>query len=381
VPRAGDPDPWFAMVIARLINHIPTLEALGYPVPWDPEHFRKVMARRPKGGTYGSAYVIPAFKGGSGTKYIDQMHFILDPMWRQREKLRPRPGMACEEFSLGLQAFDNMGSGFLAAQVVADTKPFSALKDASDFLTFVRAGPGSEPGLNYVLGRDRDASWPKNGRQWARRLAELHALIQERCLPIADFQDLQNQLCEFHKYQDMVTGFRTRLKREYKPAVETLVKKAKKAAGAKPRGKKAPKVTPSPEPETLELPFAAPQPKPAAAAAPEPEAIPAYILNDAPPLAPEAPRAPSPKPAGKPRIRQIEFTAAAPLPAYSLKCRRAPPNIAMKPSRSTRRRHTASRSPMNGMSRASRSRTTCASSSEQPSVAANFLARAPYRFA
>jgi DNA polymerase I-like protein with 3'-5' exonuclease and polymerase domains len=109
VPHADDPDLWFAMVIARLINHIPTLETLGFPVPWDPEHFRKVMARRPKGGMYGSAYVIPAFKGGSGTKYIDQMHFIFDPMWRQREKLRPRPGMSCEEFSLGLQAFDNMG--------------------------------------------------------------------------------------------------------------------------------------------------------------------------------------------------------------------------------------------------------------------------------
>jgi hypothetical protein len=109
VPHASDPDLWFAMVIARLINHIPTLEALGYPVPWDPEHFRKVMARRPKGGMYGGAYVIPAFKGGSGTKYLDQMHFIFDPMWRQREKLRPRPGMSCEEFSLGLQAFDNMG--------------------------------------------------------------------------------------------------------------------------------------------------------------------------------------------------------------------------------------------------------------------------------
>ena len=58
-----------------------------------------------------------------------------------------------------------MAKGFLAAQIVADIKMFSALKDAPDFLTYVRAGPGSEPGLNYVMGRDRDASWPKNGRQ------------------------------------------------------------------------------------------------------------------------------------------------------------------------------------------------------------------------
>jgi hypothetical protein len=33
---------------------------------------------------------------------------------------------------------------------------------------------------------------------------------------------------------------------------------------------------------------------------------------DAPPIAPEAPQ---PKPAGKPKARQIEFTTSAPLPA------------------------------------------------------------------
>ena len=35
---ADDRDLWFAMVIARFVNLPDTLAALGYPVPWDPEH-------------------------------------------------------------------------------------------------------------------------------------------------------------------------------------------------------------------------------------------------------------------------------------------------------------------------------------------------------
>jgi hypothetical protein len=87
-PHADDPDLWFAMVIARLINRIETLDALGYPVPWDPEHFITVMASRPEGKRYGSAYVIPAFKGDNRPKYVTQAE-IFTSIWNNREQLRP----------------------------------------------------------------------------------------------------------------------------------------------------------------------------------------------------------------------------------------------------------------------------------------------------
>jgi hypothetical protein len=237
-PHADDPDLWFAMVVARLVNRIETLEALGYPVPWNPERFIEVMSSRPKGERYGGAYVIPAFRGDNRPKYVSQAERIFTPMWDNREALRPRAGMLVAEFAQGLRAYPGMGDGFLAAQVVADTKPFSALRDAPDFLTFAVSGNGSRPGMNNVLGRPTNASWRKNDRDWYQRLCELHAIItpiyQEKGLPIPDYQDLQNQLCEFSKWWAMHSGEKQRLKREYKPTAAPKPPRTKKPLQAPP---------------------------------------------------------------------------------------------------------------------------------------------------
>jgi RecA-family ATPase len=75
-------------------------------------------------------------------------------------------------------------------------------------------------------------------RDWYLRLAELHALVtplyQERGLSIPDFQDLQHQLCEYHKYAQIRRGLKQRLKREYTPAVAPRTKKRKTVEPAPP---------------------------------------------------------------------------------------------------------------------------------------------------
>jgi DNA polymerase I-like protein with 3'-5' exonuclease and polymerase domains len=98
-PNANDPDVWFATLIARLVNRIDTLDALGYPVPWSPEHFIEVMAGRGEGKRYGAAYVIPAFKGDDRPKYLTQVERLFTPMWDNREQLRPRPDMTVATFT------------------------------------------------------------------------------------------------------------------------------------------------------------------------------------------------------------------------------------------------------------------------------------------
>jgi hypothetical protein len=116
------------------------------------------------------------------------------------------------EFVQGLSAYPGLGGGFLTAQIAADVKAFGALKDAPDALTFAASGPGSREGMNFLLGRKADAALRE--RDWYLRLAELHALItpiyQANGLPIPDFQDLQNQLCEFSKYWSIKSGLKTR---------------------------------------------------------------------------------------------------------------------------------------------------------------------------
>src|SRR6516162_4469256 len=45
-PHADDPDLFFAMAVARLVNWPDSLAAIGYPVPWDREHFIAVLQAR-----------------------------------------------------------------------------------------------------------------------------------------------------------------------------------------------------------------------------------------------------------------------------------------------------------------------------------------------
>jgi hypothetical protein len=45
-PHANDQDLFFAMAVARLVNWPDTLAELGYPVPWDREHFITTLRAR-----------------------------------------------------------------------------------------------------------------------------------------------------------------------------------------------------------------------------------------------------------------------------------------------------------------------------------------------
>src|SRR5262245_55868575 len=43
LPNADDPDVWFAMCLARLLNRPDALEDLGYPRPWSRQHFLQTL--------------------------------------------------------------------------------------------------------------------------------------------------------------------------------------------------------------------------------------------------------------------------------------------------------------------------------------------------
>ena len=161
-PHADDPDLWFAMVVARLVNKWETLAQLDYPVPWDSARFRNVMAALDT--PYGAAYTITAGKG-----YPDKPAFqvaeIFNPLWEARASIHPRPGGTLAGFSARLADFKHLGS-FYRGQIVADLKYVEPLRSAPDWATFVLSGPGSRRGLNLVLGRSADAPWTE--REWHR---------------------------------------------------------------------------------------------------------------------------------------------------------------------------------------------------------------------
>lgn len=208
-PHADDPDLWFAMVVARFVNEPDTLAEIGYPVPWDAQHFLGVMAAR---GTRGAklyredAYMIWADNrpGRSGQpKQVYQAEEIFGPLWRDRKELRPRTGETLASYHKRLGKYHGLGDGFMSAQVIADLKYVQPLLSAADWVTFAVSSPGSKRGLNRVLGRDKDAPWTEAAwrKEFDKVWGEIEPDLKDLGLGDLHAQDLQNCLCEWDKYE------------------------------------------------------------------------------------------------------------------------------------------------------------------------------------
>jgi DNA polymerase I len=217
-PHADDPDFWFACCVARFVNLPDTLAEIGYPVPWDPEHFLAVMADRKRRGktVYGPAYTIFAGKG-----YADKPSFhaerLFGPLWEARAYLRPKRGDTLARYFARLSDYPGMGGGFMPAQIIADLKYVEPLRSALDWATFVVSGPGSKRGLNRVLGRPADTPWAET--EWRAEFDRLWAAVAPdlQRLGLSDLhaQDKQSVLCETDKYLRVQSG-EGRMKRHYK---------------------------------------------------------------------------------------------------------------------------------------------------------------------
>ena len=213
-------------MIARFVNWADTLAELGYPVPWEPEHFLATMnACKARGETcFGAAYNIS--NGGSTTPKAEHLvQKVFTPLWQPltRKRLRPRDDNSLHSYYGRLKEMNGLGS-FMAAQIVADLKYVSPLKNARDWQTFAAPGPGSKRGLNRVLGRPKDTSW-RDDDTWRAAFR----LLREQIMPdlerigLGDLhaQDLQNCLCEFHKYEHARLG-EGKPKRRFVPRAEAL---------------------------------------------------------------------------------------------------------------------------------------------------------------
>jgi 5-hmdU DNA kinase, helical domain len=223
-PHSTDPDLWFAMTEAVWVNHPPTLHELGYPDQFDPNRFVKIIKDRQRRGerVESSAYRIQSDPRSPGRPKCDYIAFdILQPLWAACQRLRPRRGDRLEDFSGRLRQHKGFREGgFYAGQVVASIKYCEPLKNAEDWWTFALPGPGSEAGLNLVLGRSIDAKWSET--EWRRELDALHrdiALDLKRIgIDRLHAQDLQNCLCEFRRYECIRLDLKSarRMQRKYR---------------------------------------------------------------------------------------------------------------------------------------------------------------------
>lgn len=207
-PFADDPHLWFALVVARLVNHPETLVDLALPGRWNRAQFIRTLHRRRTEGVkvFGSAYIVST-NGIAKDKAEYLAERVLDPLWAHREQVRPRSSDRLRDVFERLLEFQGMGT-FIAAQVIADLKYTPPLMNAKDWRTFAASGPGSRRGMSYVMGLDRKYHW--NEQAWKERLNQLAyevlPITARAGLPRIHNQDLQNCLCEFSKYRRTQLG-------------------------------------------------------------------------------------------------------------------------------------------------------------------------------
>jgi hypothetical protein len=86
------------IAVARFINPPDALAALGYPLPWDRDHFLAVLRARLDSGlqVFGSAYKVGT--AGQRIYTLDYVADILDRLWESRKVLRPRAGERLAEW-------------------------------------------------------------------------------------------------------------------------------------------------------------------------------------------------------------------------------------------------------------------------------------------
>jgi hypothetical protein len=202
-PNADHPDLWHAFVVARHVNNVPMLEALGgATLPWDPDKFISIGRTRKAAGerVWSAAYIIGTRTPGDKCVYIADN--VLTPMWEKRDKIRPQLGDTLTGWHMALGLWFGMAS-FMAAQVIADIKHVGVLECAKDWSTFCASGPGSRRGLNRVMGSPIGTPWQED--TFRLRLLELrqHLLphFADEGWDLPDAQDVQNMLCEFDKYE------------------------------------------------------------------------------------------------------------------------------------------------------------------------------------
>lgn len=209
----------FAMCLARLVNWPDTLALLGYPNEgWTPlyrERFLDVFFNLRSEGTkaWTGAYMVTGgySKGGEPKEQI--IARVLDGAAKQCTRfVNDRPQTLAE--AANILSTPGMGQ-FLVAQVIADLKNTSILKDASDWWTWCAPGPGSTMGLNFIHGRRRTQNIAPS--DFIKEVNVIRTIIENETGLQLCAQNTQNCLCELSKYI-RAKYYGERLKNRYVPS-------------------------------------------------------------------------------------------------------------------------------------------------------------------
>tara|TARA_R110001583_G_scaffold115512_6_gene265998 strand:+ start:296 stop:1123 length:828 start_codon:yes stop_codon:yes gene_type:complete len=198
-PYADHPNLPFAMAMARQINWPDTLEEIGFPEQWNPEHVKNVMFARQlkKEKVYTGAYMLTGTLGGP--KIEQTIDKILTPLYEDPPEIHHNSLQNTWAEYLRYKGF----AKFISYEVVTDLRHTKHLNKAEDIMTWANAGPGAKRGLNRIFGRDLNQPiHVKNSTE--EMLDLLHyscGYLDPETMPPLEMRDIEHCLCEFDKYQ------------------------------------------------------------------------------------------------------------------------------------------------------------------------------------
>ena len=217
-PNSNRVDLWFTLLIARLVNWPPTLQALldaevipCRPEDFDPVKFSAVLEQQKARGfkVYGAAYMVyPTMMNPGGVKSESIAKYIIGDAVLRADDIKKvlwgeKPNIENTVFVLthcyGV-------STFIAGQVAADlTYDCGHLGHAVDLYSYAPKGPGSQRGLSLLLARPINRVWKQS--EFNSSLIQASELIKEKLhISGLTLHDVQNTMCEYSKYVKAVLG-------------------------------------------------------------------------------------------------------------------------------------------------------------------------------
>lgn len=195
-PYKDHPNMLLAATLARQFNNPDAMESIGFPHKWDKHKVAdRLMKRQEEGLTnFSGAYMITGTLGGPKVHQV--VYKVADPIYKAEFIINPK---SMEDNWQRLLKFAGFSS-FIAGQVVADLR-WAVTGTWSDRYTWAPQGPGSQRGLNRVLGRPISTKF-KQG-EFCLELRKLRDVISRRLPAIAsklELHDIQSTCCETDKY-------------------------------------------------------------------------------------------------------------------------------------------------------------------------------------
>ena len=224
-PFADHPCLYLNLAMFRQFNWPATMELTGFVVDdpvdidgtsvnyvWDPQKLTDVVEVYQRAGNkvYTGAYMIrgPCINPTGiqwTTKAQYMFHKVLDPLWWADEP--DWQNMSLQEATKWFQQFEGFGP-FLSYEVATDMRHTRYLENAPDIMTWANPGPGAMRGIHRLYGWPAKATKKKEGWyvEQMQHLLKISPDYLEDYVPALEMREVEHSLCEFDKYERVMTG-------------------------------------------------------------------------------------------------------------------------------------------------------------------------------